>query len=163
MTDNSKKTKVNEPVAAREKGSSLTFDERQTLLKVIKKRYEKQGSVNKLALARELKINRGTLLNLIKELDIEMEDLPTIKIELKLIYNRLRDRALHLLERLEEISESNSYPMIKEELAVMREIQNIVNNFYKLLQEIGEAPKVAENLNIREERVNININIPQDG
>lgn len=149
--------RVKEPKSANKRGNQLTSEKKQELLHKIKKRYE-QGCVNKLALARELNINRGTLLNLIKELDVEMQDLPTIKVELKLIYERLIERALYLLDKLQEFEEQTSMPDIKEELKVMNEIQSIINNFYKLLQELGDAPKVADTLNVNQE-VNHTLNL----
>lgn len=147
-----------EPKSANKRGNKLTSKQRKALILDIKKKYE-QGRVNKLALARELNINRGTLMSLISELDIEMQDLPTIKVELKLIYERLRDRAMYLLDKLQEFEEVTGMPDIKGELKVMNEIQSIVNNFYKLLQELGEAPKAVDNIAIKGEfEHNINVN-----
>jgi hypothetical protein len=154
-----KRKKKYEPKTGK-KGGALTKKRRLEVLDKIQDEYLRYGHVNKSKLARELKISRPTMISLINDMNIEMESLPTIKLELKLIFERIKTRLMYLWDYL--ISQAETDPdklNIRQELAIMKEIKDTIDNFYSMLQEFGEAPKQAENINIKEEKVQLNINL----
>ena len=164
-TKETKRKKKYEPKALT-KGGRLTKERRLEAIDSIQDTMLRYGTINKSELARKLKISRPTMISLINEMNIEMESLPTIKIELKLIFERIKNRLIFLWDKLIEQSKSSEKLNIRAELSIMKEIKDTINNFYSLLQEFGEAPKAQNNINlsghITEERINININVPKE-
>lgn len=150
---------VKEPTSTRKKGDRMTKTLRTSLLSKLGKEFEKETVLNKLAFARKNNINRATVNSLIKELDVQMDSLEVIKLDLKIVFERIKKRLFYLLDQLDEFAITTGQPNIKAELEVMKEIKNTYTDFYKLLQELGEAPKVADQLHIREEKVSIQINM----
>tara|TARA_R110000782_G_scaffold246829_1_gene333511 strand:+ start:307 stop:795 length:489 start_codon:yes stop_codon:yes gene_type:complete len=154
--------KTNEPKSD-SKGGMMPKSKRNQLLDRLAKEFEKETVLNKLAFARENNINRATVNTLIKELDIQMDSLEVIKLDLKIVFERIKKRLFYLLDQLDEYAIVSGKPDIRAELEVMREIKITYTDFYKLLQQLGEAPTVKESidLNIGEEKILININVPK--
>lgn len=145
------------------KGGVMPKSKRNSLLGKLSKEFQKETVLNKLAFARENNINRATVNSLIKELDVQMDSLEVIKLDLKIVFERIKKRLFYLLDQLDEFAITTGQPNIKAELEVMKEIKSTYTDFYKLLQELGEAPKVSDkiDLTLKEEKINININVPQ--
>lgn len=144
---------------AEKKGGPLTKAKRDSIIDKIQDTYLRHGTINKSELARELKINRRTMISIINDMNIEMESLPAIKIELKLIFERIKNRLMFLWDYLIKQAESTDKINIKAELMIMKEIKDTIDNFYKLLQEFGEAPKQAEQININSVSLNLNLEL----
>lgn len=156
-----KNTKVNEPKTGR-KGGRLTKSKRLLLLDTIRLKYEKDGSFNKLAFARENNINRETLGGLIEELKIDMDSLTVVHVDMKQLFTRMESRMLYLWDKLQEKAEEDDRPNTRAELNIMKELRELIKEKYKLLQEFGDAPKVAENLNIQGTIIHGHIDLEKD-
>ena len=145
-TKETKRKKKYEPKAER-KGGAISKQKKLQVIDKIQDSMLRYGSINKSELARQLKISRPTMINIINDMNIEMESLPAIKIELKLIFERIKNRLMYLWDYLiQEAEENGEKPNIKQELNIMKEIKDTIDNFYSLLQEFGEAPKAVENI-----------------
>jgi len=153
-----KRKKKYEPKTER-KGGALSKEKRLLVIDKIQDEYLRYGTINKSKLARDLKVSRPTMISLINEMNIEMESLPAIKIELKLIFERIKNRLMFLWDKLIEQAESSEQINIRAELSIMKEIRDTINNFYSMLQEFGEAPKQAENINLVSTNLNINLEL----
>lgn len=138
-----------EPVSKLSRGVKLEREDKKAIIDKVQDTFLRCGYINKSKLSRDLKISRPTMISIINEMKIEMESIPAIKIELKLIFERIKNRLMYLWDKLIEIGEIQGKLNIKDELAIMREIKDTIDNFYKLLQEFGEAPKPTENVNIQ--------------
>lgn len=128
------------------KGDRLSKSKTLSIINRIKQDYEEKGRINKLELSREFKINRATMTKLVNSVTIDMDKLPTIQTEMKMIFERIRNRLFKLLDELEKYGEETGRPDIKAELEVSKAIMDNVDKFYKLLQELGEAPRVTDSV-----------------
>lgn len=153
--------RTNEPIS-NSKGGVMPKLKRNTLLGKLAKEFEKGAVINKCGFARENKINRRTVNELIKELDIQMDSLEVIKLDLKIVFDRIKKRLFYLLDQLDEFAIVTGQPNIRAELEVMREIKSTYIEFYKLLQQIGDAPVVADKIDLSAKIETVSINISMD-
>ena len=150
---------VKEPTSILNGGDRMTKSKTLMIVDRIKQDYEEKGRINKLELSREFNVNRATMTKLVNGVTIDMDKLPAIQTEMKMIFERIRNRLFKLLDTLEVFEEQTGQPNIKAELEVSKAIMDNVEKFYKLLQELGEAPKVADNINLTAQVTNKSINI----
>ena len=152
------------PVAQRGNGTKLSKEDKLEMIDKIQDTYLRQGTINKTQLARDLKVNRATLVGLINDMNIEMESLEATKVEFKLIFDRIKNRLMKLWDMLIEESESEGKINIRNELAIIKEMKDTLNNFYSMLQEFGEAAKPTNKheieANITQKQITINYVVP---
>ena len=151
------------PKSSIEDGRRLTLEERNKCFGIIQEKMLRYGNINKMEIARELKISYATTLKLINQVNIDLQSVGSYRIEFKLIFERIKNRLFTLWDRL--ISEAEDGKLeIKKELMIMKEIKDTLDNFYKMLQEFGEAPKQAETINVNADitsrQLVINYNMP---
>ena len=147
------------PKSKRAVGVKLTKDDKLKIIDKIQDSYLRTGTINKLELSRELKISRSTIISMINDMHIEMESLPKIQLELKLLFERIKNRLIFLWDKLIEIGEIDGKYQIRSELAIIKEMKDTMQNFYSLLQEFGDAPKQADKVDVRAVVINADIDI----
>jgi len=151
-----------EAKSSKSKGQNLSKEEKLKIIDTIQDTYIRTGSLNKSQLARDLQVSRKTMISLINDMNIEMESIEVTKIEIKLIFERIKARLLQLWDKLIEESESSEKINIRNELAIIKEMKDTLQNFYSMLQEFGEAPKQAQNVNVQASIVHADLSYLQE-
>lgn len=98
----------------------------------------------------KFKVSRQTISNYIKEAyeSVPEDDMNTIYLEIKVIYERMHRR---LLELWDKTVEDNQYAL---EVKILKEIRDTIKDFTEMLERYFKKAKPVENMNINEVKDN---------
>ena len=159
--------KPKEPKTGR-KGGPLGQTKRENIKKEITELISQgkysQITKNKLAYAREKKINRNTLNKLLEELkSLVDEEIPElIKVDIIKTYERMKRRVMYWWDKCENAAEDEqSFHLEKQ---VFKEMREVLKDFRQTCIELGVIDKIADkvdiNADITHKQVVINYNVP---
>lgn len=149
-----KKVTKKKLVTAHRKGK-VTRERKPEIMANIREQYESGQLITlpKYKWAAQFGLTRPTFDKYLKEItgEISLPDIQEMKVEFRVIYQKLKQRMMVLWERA-AVEEDTG-----KELAIMKEYRSTLSDFTKLLEDYGFKDKIADKMEVKSVNVNIDL------